>query len=101
MRQSRFKGNATLAGYFWGWEISADINVEHVIKDGFRHLAGQSFDGVEREFFNVGLADGGMSSGNVSMEWWRRTGLPLLVERFNTILPVLPVDFSPLRDASG
>lgn len=90
-----------LAGYYWGWVISADTDIEQVIKDGFRSLVGQDFDSAPGEFFDEGLAHGGMSSGYVSMEWWRRTGLPLLVHRFTTIRPALLVDFVPPNDASG
>ena len=33
-------------------------------------------------FYLEQYAHGGMSSGIVSPDWWRQTGLPLLLERF-------------------
>jgi len=82
-----------LCGYYRAWSIDADSSIEDTVKDGFREITGEDFDRARDEFYNDGLAHGGMSSGHVSMDWWRRTGLPLLVNRFEVIKPALPIEF--------
>ena len=87
-----------LCGYFWAWSIDADSKIEETVKDGFRQITGEDFERAQDEFYNDGLAHGGMSSGHVSMDWWRRTGLPLLVKRFEAIKPALPIEFREPND---
>ena len=52
-----------------------------LIERTFETLTGASWATAE-PFYLEQYAHGGMSSGYVSPDWWRETGLPLLLERF-------------------
>ena len=39
----------------------------------------------ESDFFCETYAFGGMSSGSISTDWWRRSALPLLKQRFEAL----------------
>jgi len=82
-----------LSAFFWTSGLDATTDIERTIKEGFSHLTGEDFDRARDPFFNDGLAHGGMSSGHVSMAWWRDIGLPLLKERFSVIRSALPISF--------
>ncbi|WP_050757606.1 hypothetical protein [Roseobacter sp. MED193] len=59
------------------------LSLEGEIKRAFRELTGQNWDDAPDEFQVEALNHGGMSGGWISMDWWRRTGLPLLRDRFD------------------
>ena len=46
----------------------------------FGDLTGHRLD--DEDFYMKRFAHGGMSSGMISTEFWRKRGIPLLVERF-------------------
>ena len=52
-----------------------------LIENTFGELTGSSLS-TKEPFFVEKYAHGGMSSGYVSPEWWRETGLPLLRSRY-------------------
>lgn len=50
--------------------------------DGFRQVAGIDLDTtVEHYHYRKDFDHGGMSGGNIDIEWWRDKGIPLLVDR--------------------
>ncbi len=58
--------------------------------DGLRQVAGFDLDtAVEHYQYRRDLDHGGMSGGNVDIEWWRDKGVPLLVDRAISRRPVL------------
>ena len=61
----------------------APLCLEGEIKRAFRELTGQNWDDAPDEFQVEALNHGGMSGGWISMDWWRRAGLPLLRDRFD------------------
>jgi molybdenum cofactor cytidylyltransferase len=60
---------------------ACDQNFDTDFRHAFKHLTNQDFDRASDTFFVETFAHGGMSSGAISMEWWRETGLPLLKQR--------------------
>ena len=55
--------------------------LEKQIEHAFQQLAGHSLQTPEH-FFVEEFAHGGMSSGGISPEYWRESGLRLLLARF-------------------
>jgi hypothetical protein len=54
----------------------------------FDEVVGVDLDGTsEPTVYRPELDHGGMSAGTVSLEWWRQTGIPLLVERADVRRP--------------
>ena len=50
--------------------------------DGLRQVAGVDIDETdEQHVYRKDLDHGGMSGGNVNVDWWRTKGIPLLVDR--------------------
>ena len=52
------------------------------LRHAFAEEVGVDLDSAENQVFVGALAHGGMSSGHVSLPWWRDTGFPLLIERW-------------------
>lgn len=88
-----------LASYFSTENIYAEFNLEHAMERGFEHLLNTGFNRAPEQFFNDGLAHGGMSSGVVSMQWWRSVGVRVLAQRLEVIRPALPVDVFGIAEA--
>jgi len=59
------------------------LSFEDKFKRAFRDLTSQNWDDAPDEFQVEAWNHGGMSGGWISMDWWRRTGLPLLKDRFD------------------
>ncbi|MGP5117714.1 hypothetical protein [Corynebacterium casei] len=66
--------------------------VEKLIKESFGRLTGRridrqatEFDPSSIRFYIEKYSHGGMSSGMVSLIWWRKYGLPLLLERYQSL----------------
>lgn len=70
---------AAIAAYLGMGACDRDFDTE--FRHAFKHLTGHDFDRAPDTFFAEKFAHGGMSSGAISMEWWRETGLPLLHQR--------------------
>ena len=70
--------------------MGAEADIETTFKDAFAQMTGHEFDRAPDELFDKRFAHGGMSSGHVSMDWWRREGLPLVRRRFDAIRHALP-----------
>lgn len=87
-----------LASYFSMEKIYAEFNAELALERAFEHLLDVRFSRAPEEFFNEGLAHGGMSSGVVSMQWWKSTGLRLLNNRIEAIRAALPVDLFEISE---
>lgn len=49
----------------------------------FLSLTGHPINSEQEFIFIERLAHGGMSSGGVSIPFWRETAIPLLIERYN------------------
>ncbi len=49
----------------------------------FESLTGIPLSSEQEFIFIERLAHGGMSSGGVSLRFWRETAIPLLIERYN------------------
>jgi len=56
-----------------------------MLEANFAEITGHSMD-AEQPFRIESLAQGGMSSGGISPEFWRRIALPLLLERYRQAL---------------
>lgn len=80
----------SLAAYFFSWPMDAETEIETNFKNAFAQMTRHEFDRAPDEFFDERFAHGGMSSGHISMDWWRREGLPLLRRRFDAIRDALP-----------
>jgi molybdenum cofactor cytidylyltransferase len=52
-----------------------------LLEASFAEITGHSMD-AEQPFRIESLAHGGMSSGGISPDFWRRIALPLLLERY-------------------
>lgn len=86
--------------YLWGAlaihlsMADQDMDFETVFRAAFAQLTGQAFDTAPEQFSVERFAHGGMSSGGISMPWWRKTGLPLLRQRLagGSDLPPMSVD---------
>jgi hypothetical protein len=55
------------------------------LESQFRELVGVSLATDQESVFIQRYAHGGMSSGQIVPDWWRRTGMPLLKERFSML----------------
>jgi molybdenum cofactor cytidylyltransferase len=56
-----------------------------MLEASFAEITGHSLDS-EHAFRIESLAHGGMSSGGISPDFWRRVALPLLLERYREAL---------------
>ena len=56
------------------------------LEAAFEMLTGIPISSEQEFIFIERLAHGGMSSGGVSLRFWRETAIPLLIERYNEIL---------------
>lgn len=62
--------------------------VRAVFVDAFRQLVKVDLDIDESEtVYREQFSHGGMSSGHVSLLWWRNTGIPLLIDRAAKLIP--------------
>jgi molybdenum cofactor cytidylyltransferase len=80
----------SLAAYFFSLPMDVETDIETTFKDAFAQMTRHQFNQAPDEFFDERFAHGGMSSGHVSMDWWRREGLPLVRRRFDAIRDALP-----------
>ncbi len=105
-QQYGLRGDAYLWGklsaHFSSWDMDADCQIEQLFGEAFQAITGKNLNRTREDFFDEGLAHGGMSSGSVSVDWWQREGLPLLVQRFQTIQAALPVSLEcPYGEKDG
>lgn len=84
--------------YLWS-ALAAQMNYERLEDDGdsepsfenrikalFREMTGADIDKASTDPTVSMFAHGGMSSGMVSLSWWREAGIPLLLRRYQNLL---------------
>jgi hypothetical protein len=70
-------------------DLSRVKNFDAEFRAAFKEMTGQDFDSAPESFKVENFSHGGMSSGGVSMEWWRQTGKPLLDARWAALIEQL------------
>jgi hypothetical protein len=75
---------SALAAYFMD-DIKIEADFPASFRDAFQHLTGHDFDRAPEMFQVDNFSHGGMSSGGISMTWWRETGYPLLCARYDEL----------------
>jgi len=69
---------------------SAEPEFLEILRSSFRWLTGNDpLDETTDRIYREELARGGMTSGQVDLEVWRNVLIPLLVERWRVVAPVL------------
>lgn len=67
---------------------STPAAIRLALVNGLRKAAGIDLDTAVGHYeYRKDLDHGGMSGGNVDIEWWREKGIPLLVDRATTRRP--------------
>ena len=61
---------------------SAEAQLNALLEETFLRLVGSSLDSSASSVFVERYSHGGMSSGRVSLAFWRETGFPLLRSRY-------------------
>ncbi|MEY8802205.1 hypothetical protein AB9K35_18155 [Leisingera sp. XS_AS12] len=67
-------------------ECDSEPSFENHIKALFHELTGADIDKASTDPTVPMFAHGGMSSGMVSLNWWRGTGIPLLLRRHQNLI---------------
>lgn len=88
--------------YLWS-ALAARLNYEHMedgpeseqsfedcIKALFCEMTGSDIERASTDPVVPMFAHGGMSSGMISVSWWRQTGLPLLLRRYQNLSEASP-----------
>ena len=69
---------------------SAEREFVEILRSSFRWLTGNDpLDETTDRIYREELARGGMTSGQVDLEIWRNVLIPMLVERWRVVAPVL------------
>lgn len=69
-----------------GDERDSEPSFKNRIKTHFREMTGADIDKASTDPTVSMLAHGGMSSGMVSLSWWREAGIPLLLRRYANLI---------------
>jgi hypothetical protein len=69
---------------------SSEREFVEILRSSFRWLTGNDpLDETTDRIYREELARGGMTSGQVDLEVWRNVLIPMLVERWRVVAPVL------------
>lgn len=64
----------------------SEAQLAAILDDTFERLVGLSPDSTQSSVFVERHSHGGMSSGGISLVFWRDNGLPLLLARYHAVL---------------